>query len=425
MKYLTIIFLFISIKTFGQTDSKKLQVYFSFDKYELEAKEKDKIDTLISDQEEILKIDLFGHTDNKGSTDYNLTLSKNRVKSIQQYLMLQGIKIDQIGIHFFGEDSPIKTNNTDDGRQKNRRVELIAYFAKKKIKDADHPLILKDTFTSSPMQEDSVTIKPIATAPLKKQIVKRDTVLIIDEVQIVISKKDFHKLKDCLVINPILDGEEAFRNNLTTMTVNNETLVSCGMIDIQLEKPCEGCFDKPIKVRFPVTKNECDPCRRRGVFNISRDGKWIFQPNDKIKKVRIEGKFYYEMIIKCPTRKNCDCKQDFQNIKFKLPRKYQLTYLNVIYNCPIANYKFKVNKNKANGRLPCLLADREAFVYFEAVNNRNDTIQVKNLKLTELKHSILKKCKKKQNDNKFIFFKDWKYKVYSKYRIKENDIKEY
>jgi len=118
MKNLTIILLFISIKTFGQIEHENIHLYFSFDKFELEKEAIIKMDDLMLNRSKIEKIELFGHTDNKGSTEYNLTLSKKRVLSIQEYLIQQGINSDQIKVDFFGEASPFKTNDTDVGRKK-------------------------------------------------------------------------------------------------------------------------------------------------------------------------------------------------------------------------------------------------------------------------------------------------------------------
>ena len=65
---------------------------------------------------------LKGYTDAKGSTEYNLKLSKKRVNSIKQYLVSQGVEERQITSHYFGEASPLFDNLTAEHRNKNRRV---------------------------------------------------------------------------------------------------------------------------------------------------------------------------------------------------------------------------------------------------------------------------------------------------------------
>jgi outer membrane protein OmpA-like peptidoglycan-associated protein len=71
------------------------------------------------------KLTIEGHTDNTGSNAYNLTLSKNRAQAVVDYLVSKGIAISRLNAVGFGEDKPVTTNNTAEGRTLNRRVELI------------------------------------------------------------------------------------------------------------------------------------------------------------------------------------------------------------------------------------------------------------------------------------------------------------
>ena len=71
-----------------------------------------------------LKIHLTGHTDSQNTDEYNLTLSENRVKAVQEYLSDKGILKSRITIDWKGETIPIKDNVTEQGREENRRVEL-------------------------------------------------------------------------------------------------------------------------------------------------------------------------------------------------------------------------------------------------------------------------------------------------------------
>jgi len=71
------------------------------------------------------KLTIEGHTDNTGSNAYNLMLSKNRAQAVVDYLMTKGIAVSRLNAVGFGEDKPLTTNNTAEGRTLNRRVELI------------------------------------------------------------------------------------------------------------------------------------------------------------------------------------------------------------------------------------------------------------------------------------------------------------
>lgn len=72
-----------------------------------------------------LKIIIVGHTDSRGSQQYNLDLSSRRANALRDALIAQGIPADRIASKGMGSSSPIATNDTDDGRALNRRVEAV------------------------------------------------------------------------------------------------------------------------------------------------------------------------------------------------------------------------------------------------------------------------------------------------------------
>ncbi len=72
-----------------------------------------------------LKLSVEGHTDSIGTDDYNQQLSEKRAGSVREYLVQQGISSDTIVATGFGKTAPVATNDTPEGRQQNRRVELV------------------------------------------------------------------------------------------------------------------------------------------------------------------------------------------------------------------------------------------------------------------------------------------------------------
>jgi outer membrane protein OmpA-like peptidoglycan-associated protein len=70
------------------------------------------------------KLEIAGHTDNVGDDNLNLVLSKKRAEALKSYLMSQGIEESRLLTLFYGETKPVATNDTPEGRQKNRRVEM-------------------------------------------------------------------------------------------------------------------------------------------------------------------------------------------------------------------------------------------------------------------------------------------------------------
>jgi len=69
-------------------------------------------------------IDVYGHTDSTGSDAYNQTLSENRARTVANYLQMQGVSPSRIRSQGYGETMPVADNMTEEGRRKNRRVEI-------------------------------------------------------------------------------------------------------------------------------------------------------------------------------------------------------------------------------------------------------------------------------------------------------------
>ncbi len=101
-------------------------VFFDFDKWDLRAEsslELDRVVKLLKENPSIV-IEMSAHTDSRGADEYNFKLSDNRARSVMEYILLKGIEPSRISSRGYGESKPVATNDTDDGRQLNRRVEF-------------------------------------------------------------------------------------------------------------------------------------------------------------------------------------------------------------------------------------------------------------------------------------------------------------
>jgi len=90
----------------------------------------DDLDELVNimSEDEDLRLSIEGHTDSRGDNAYNLELSTLRAQAVKQYLVNAGISSDRVSAVGYGETRPLASNNTAQGRLKNRRVELnISY----------------------------------------------------------------------------------------------------------------------------------------------------------------------------------------------------------------------------------------------------------------------------------------------------------
>ncbi len=117
----------ISLKGCGTGDIIVLKgVNFDFDKATLTSNAKSILDGVSEDLNAYsdIKVELSGHTDSRGSDSYNQNLSERRAASVRRYLEGKGIDGSRMTSVGYGESQPIADNETDAGRELNRRVEL-------------------------------------------------------------------------------------------------------------------------------------------------------------------------------------------------------------------------------------------------------------------------------------------------------------
>lgn len=106
----------------------KEYTFFDFGKYSIKVKGKKKLNKLIEilEKKNVQKLKIIGHTDNIGSKKYNKQLSINRAIEVSNYLLNNSsISMKNTIVEGKGEEEPLYTNTTAEGREKNRRVEII------------------------------------------------------------------------------------------------------------------------------------------------------------------------------------------------------------------------------------------------------------------------------------------------------------
>lgn len=101
-------------------------IFYETDSYELNKKSLVELTKLVEflNNNNTLKIEISGHTDNVGTSEYNQTLSENRAKSVYNYLIDAGINPERLVYKGYGETVPISTNDTEEGKAENRRTEI-------------------------------------------------------------------------------------------------------------------------------------------------------------------------------------------------------------------------------------------------------------------------------------------------------------
>ena len=119
---------------------KENMVNFAFNSSELSSSAKTNLDKLakVLVNNPDTNINIYGHTDSKGTDAYNMTLSEKRANSVVNYLASHGVKRNRMFAKGMGESDPVATNETEAGRAENRRVEFAITANEKMIKDAQN-----------------------------------------------------------------------------------------------------------------------------------------------------------------------------------------------------------------------------------------------------------------------------------------------
>ena len=100
--------------------------FFDSDKTELNPEsrtELDKVAEMLNEQV-TMRIEISGHTDNTGKSDYNLRLSQGRAESVKAYLLSKGISAGRVETRGYGDTKPVAGNDTPEGKALNRRTEM-------------------------------------------------------------------------------------------------------------------------------------------------------------------------------------------------------------------------------------------------------------------------------------------------------------
>ncbi len=113
-------------------------VYFATNQYDINAASQQTLNGLAKVMTEYPQTNVLvvGHTDSTGSAAYNMTLSKNRAQAVTNYLVGQGIASGRFTTQWYGEEQPKYTNETAEGRSKNRRVTLAIVPNQEMVNDA-------------------------------------------------------------------------------------------------------------------------------------------------------------------------------------------------------------------------------------------------------------------------------------------------
>jgi outer membrane protein OmpA-like peptidoglycan-associated protein len=106
-------------------------VHFDYNKATIQSRSfplLDQVARILREHPEIVSVSIEGHTDERGSDDYNLDLSQRRADAVRDYLNQEGVELERMRTRGFGESIPLNSDTTEEAHAINRRVEFITRY---------------------------------------------------------------------------------------------------------------------------------------------------------------------------------------------------------------------------------------------------------------------------------------------------------
>ena len=237
-------------------------VFFDFDKVNIRPEFQNQLDSLIEEFTGFpaYYVEIFGHTDNVGSEQYNLDLSEERARRIADYLTERGVSNQRVTFEGLGTSKPAAPNDSYFGRKLNRRADISVVFAQDVALPSDtvveqvaveepepEPESLVDTiysdytpFLINPAKQN------VVIAPQGTQLTIPANAFITDASEVTLTLKELYKRKDVILSNmPTIDKEGP--------------LESAGMFSLDARAGRKTLQIRPeaaVNVRVPATRKD-------------------------------------------------------------------------------------------------------------------------------------------------------------------------
>ncbi len=272
------LFLILYLLLFVQLKAQQMHtfnIYFNVNQYVIKSSDKEyvkfKIDSLTKFS--ITKIEIVGHTDNSADSIYNVNLSNQRAKEVKNLLIGYGFNQNIIDVVYFGEDRPIVENDNEIDKGLNRRAEIVIYYS-------------GGESVAKPCQHGDTIVKTKSGK------------------QIIFDRCEFFDIENCLEIVE-QNSQNDYRKGIVVLGAASLNMPCYGKLQIELLDGCvdNECFKNPVRVRFPIH----NPAPDESVLP------WALVKGERnpLKLVKIKDKYFYELILKCPTSWiNCNCKKN-------------------------------------------------------------------------------------------------------------------
>ena len=354
-----------------------ISIYFQSDSYQASNAELVRLNTFLNDRDcESCSVSIKGHTDADASDEYNETLSERRVLSLKKKIQSEFSCFNITKTSFHGENEPITDNSTDEGKAKNRRVEVVmnCVVAKKEEKEEEKKEVLQSIWNE------------LYAGKLPPRIVDCGTKEIVSftnygGVKVLIDSNTFGDQSESLKLRfyTCTNKQEAFNHGFTTET-ESDLLESKGMFKLEAIDQY-GRLKEPVKkdgihVFIPIQGNLDSSYGR--FASVSKDGyilwtpitsddEHIYSPKKAIMDMWEEGG---ERTYKC---KLFWCKIKTFFLSFKREKKAKGAAESISGNKDVVKM-YDLFEDKMEGNF----ASKTDFIDFLANNSRERVLEVMN-----------------------------------------------
>jgi len=326
-------------------------IYFDTDKHNLRKDSRKALDRLADSISglEVTRIITKGNTDSEGDSLYNVRLSNDRTLAVTNYLAGKQLDRKLFTTEYYGENMPVTVNDTEDGKQKNRRVDILVFY---KVKP---PVVTKP----APLPPEPPKVAAVTEDPCKGDT----TITLAKGTQVTFNRCEFLERYSCLDLAEITTTGEVRTAGLTTMENSSGFLASGGMFSLMPKPGCGSsagnCFKTPVIVRMPVPPS-ADGRTDFNMYDLNPAVTWT-ATKKKPDIVTIAGVKYFQFEMDCPGRKNIDRKikgTGLGRTTLRVPRRYRIVEAVIYSEAPFSVYTFSPRKRKyliKKRQVPCFV----------------------------------------------------------------------
>ncbi len=336
-------------------------------------------------------------------------------------------------IKYNGENVPIASNDIGNGKQRNRRVDVIVTYKNKTTIEVQKTEP-KQVEVKKPAKNAIQTNKEDTIITFKDTCTVDTTIILPQGSRYIISVCDYKKYKDSINIVEYLTQESILNSDFLTLTTNNEQLVTGGMFDIQMCNSCQ--LSKPLKFKVPINNNgmllsplcgENIDFKKMSLWSMAKNRAW--EGSKKIEIVKYNDSLFYQFNITKSGKYNLDYKIDKNNLenvntKLKVTGNIRLLAVRVFHQQSIFEKKAKKKSNTVPLKLSRCPQNGCDCTMIKAIgiNSDGDTLITSNCINSYKKRVMFGKCKLRRGYVfAFGFIPVRRKGIYRKYIIRPSD----